>query len=123
MTLLSLFQTLPMMIAEMAVEYLWNDIGSEKFGGTPSWPEFEFPVFLSAATLMVCMDEEDANPSKTGHGKLPAANAMPPSRNQATIHFARSIRRLAPAATGTFVFSRSPISTNKTNSRQWNTLL
>ncbi|KAJ2055506.1 hypothetical protein GGI17_006628 [Coemansia sp. S146] len=101
----------------------WSDIGSGKFGSTPSQPGFVFPVFPSAATLMVCMDEEDANPLKTGHGKLSAANAAPPNRNQATIHFARSIRCLTPAATGVLVFFSSLISTMKKNRRQCNNLV
>ncbi|KAJ2057866.1 hypothetical protein GGI17_005404 [Coemansia sp. S146] len=66
----------------------WSDIGSEKFGSAPSQPEFAFPVFPSAATLMVCMDEEDANPSKARRRSQtemdPEANSLPKALNNDT---------------------------------------
>ncbi|KAJ2812962.1 hypothetical protein H4S07_001028, partial [Coemansia furcata] len=99
----------------------WNDLGSKKFNITPSQPEF--PIFPSAATLMVCLDEDDVAPAKARRDKLTASNAAPPNRNQETINFVRSIRRLTPAATGVVVLFRSPSSTNKKNRGQCNTLL
>ncbi|KAJ2102723.1 hypothetical protein GGI09_001065 [Coemansia sp. S100] len=99
----------------------WSDIGSRKFRITPSLPKF--PIFPSAATLMVCLDEDDVNPQKAGRGVASTASAAPPNRNKETVDFVRSIRRLTPAATGVVVFFRSPSSTNKKNRGQCNTLL
>ncbi|KAJ2030455.1 hypothetical protein IW146_000157 [Coemansia sp. RSA 922] len=99
----------------------WSDIGSRKFRITPSLPKF--PIFPSAATLMVCLDEDDVNPQKAGRGVANPASAAPPNRNKETVDFVRSIRRLTPAATGVVVFFRSPSSTNKKNRGQCNTLL
>ncbi|KAJ2058634.1 hypothetical protein GGI17_004902, partial [Coemansia sp. S146] len=99
----------------------WSDIGSRKFSITPTLPEF--PIFLSAATLMVCLDEDDVNPRKAGRGVAPAASTMLPSRNKETVDFVRSIRRLTPAATGAVVLFRSPSSTSKKNRGQCSTLV
>ncbi|KAJ2252502.1 hypothetical protein GGI13_003243 [Coemansia sp. RSA 455] len=99
----------------------WSDIGSRKFRITPSLPKF--PIFPSAATLMVCLDDDDVNPQRAGRGVASRASAAPPNRNKETVDFVRSIRRLTPAATGVVVFFRSPSSTNKKNRGQCNTLL
>ncbi|KAJ2810146.1 hypothetical protein H4S07_002841 [Coemansia furcata] len=141
MAVLSVFQTLPMLIAEKVVEYVdrrnrnvfdsdialdiddWSDIGSGKFGIASFQSESELPVFPSASTLMVCLDENDANPAKARYGTLPASNSVPVDRNQETINFVSSIRRLTPASTGVVVFFRSPSSTNKKNRGQCNTLV
>ncbi|KAJ2864678.1 hypothetical protein GGH94_002768 [Coemansia aciculifera] len=101
----------------------WSDICSGKFSSTPSGPEFNFPIFPSAATLMVCLDEDDVNPPKAGRGVAPAASTMPPNRNKETVEFVRSIRRLTPAATGAVVHFRSPSSTSMKNMGQCNTLV
>ncbi|KAJ2752844.1 hypothetical protein GGI19_003546 [Coemansia pectinata] len=101
----------------------WSDICSGRFSSTPSGPEFDFPIFPSAATLMVCLDENDVNPPKAGRGVVTTTSAVPADRNLETIRFVQSIRRLAPAATGVVVFFRSPSSTNKKNRGLCNTLV
>ncbi|KAJ2104203.1 hypothetical protein GGI16_002818, partial [Coemansia sp. S142-1] len=63
----------------------WSDIGSGKFRITPSLPKF--PIFPSAATLMVCLDEDDVNPRKAGRGVASTASAAPPNRNKETVDF------------------------------------
>ncbi|KAJ2097146.1 hypothetical protein GGI09_003990 [Coemansia sp. S100] len=99
----------------------WKDMGSGKFRITPSLPKFL--VFPSAATLMVRLDEDDANPSKARRDIFPATTAVPADRNLETIRFVQSIRRLTPAATGAVVFFCSSSSTIKKNRGQCNTLV
>ncbi|KAJ2834242.1 hypothetical protein GGI24_000484 [Coemansia furcata] len=101
----------------------WSDIGSRKFGIASFQSESELPVFPSASTLMVCLDEDDANPAKARYRTPPATNSVSMDRNQETINFVSSIRRLTPAATGVVVFFRSPSPTVKKNRGQCNTLV
>ncbi|KAJ2790502.1 hypothetical protein GGI18_001757 [Coemansia linderi] len=102
----------------------WSDLGSGKFSSAFSKSTLELPTFPSAATLMVCLqDDDDVGPQKGSCGGHPTPSVAPIDRNKETIEFAHRLRQMTPAATGAIVLFCSPTSTIKKNRGQCNTLV
>ncbi|KAJ2431665.1 hypothetical protein GGF41_000440 [Coemansia sp. RSA 2531] len=100
-----------------------NEIYGGDFSSTPSQPKPDFPIFPLATKLVVFQVKNNMSPPIPGYGGFPACCDEPVDRNKVTVEYARTLRRLAPAATDIILSFDSLGSTDKKNRGLYNVLV